>query len=225
MRDELGFDLLAHVRASFVNRLQTIREAHDAASEVLNRQPGANTRRSRAGAARLSQEEEFHLEEMERLRAEDQRRAFGHAWLMYLVSILEVELKALKALFGDTAPFSKGRRRARSGGRKPFMEEWLDKYLEWFGINFKDCARYQFLDELVTARNCAVHEGGMAWGLERRCRHSAYIEYDASKARETPRLMFTDADFDKALGELDAFDKWLIARLREYEQSQQSATH
>jgi hypothetical protein len=231
MRDEFGFDLLAHVRASFVNHLQIIREAHDAASEVLNRLPEPYTKVSRAGSAPLSQDDlevEFHLEEMERLRAEDQRRAFGHAWLMYLVSIIEMELKAVKALFDDTAPFSKGRRNTGKRGRRTTrgqgMEKWSDKYLERFGIDLTAYAGYKFLDELLIARNCAVHEGGMASGLEQHYPDSAYIEYVGSGMREVPRLTFTDADFGKALKELHGFDRWLVARLREYERSQQSAT-
>jgi len=65
----------------------------------------------------------------------------------------------------------------------------------------------------------------MAWGLEQSYPDSAYIEYGAGGMGGGPRLTFTDADFGRALEKLDAFDKWLVARLREYEQSQQSATH
>jgi len=130
MRDEFGFDLLALARASFVNHLQIIREAHDAALEALNRQPKAYTRASPPGSAPLSEEEESHLKEIERRRAEDQRRAFGQAWLMYLASILEAELNAVNKLFDQAAPSCGGRGKAgRRTKRGQGMQKWSDNIL------------------------------------------------------------------------------------------------
>jgi len=204
------FDFLAYEASEFNSELDDVTaQIHEAATirlqETYHELLSAADKCVREAEA-LDDHAEWdvarQLRQLEERRAIERERVVGWLALIFIVILLDLKLKKLKARLDMTHP-------ARGPYRgKGWLDKLTDEYRERFGIDLRsNGTAFSFIEELVLARNSVVHNGGKP--------SKEYLR-EFTKPRlvdEQGAILFSNKHFKEAVQVLKDYVDWLVREL------------